>query len=69
LYDEEIDILYSIPQFDTDGELEYKGIIKINSKRGFVGKVFSEGEIQTADGKREVEMKLEAEENNINKLF
>lgn len=68
LYDKEIDLLFSIPQVGNDGELDYKGIVKMHSKRGFVGKVFSNCEIWIANGKKEVEEQLEAEETNMSKF-
>lgn len=68
LYDETIDLLYSIPQINSEGELDHKGVIKMHSKRGFIGKVFSEAEILTANGKSEINKLLEAEERNLVKF-
>ena len=67
LYDKEIDHLFSVPQLEDDEDLNQKDVIKIHSKRGFLGKVFSEKESLTAEG-FEIEKLLETEEKNLSKI-
>lgn len=74
LYDQNINIFYDLSKFsevhNQDSDLaKTTGMMKIHSKRGFIGKIFSECHITIADGKKEVESMLEAEEKNILNVY
>jgi len=80
LYDDTIKIFYDLSKFSeinsqssakvTNNEgKNMSGMIKIHSKRGFIGKVFSECEIVTANNQKEVDSMLETEEKNIINVY
>ncbi|CAI2380518.1 unnamed protein product [Moneuplotes crassus] len=77
LYDSRIKIFYDLSKFSevskssTSGKEDpnLHGVVKIHSKRGFIGKIFSEGEILAANTTEEVNSMLEIEEKNISNIY